>query len=133
VRIVKGGSTPPQARRRNPKGSFPGPPDALTDDYDAPASTAHRAPIGRLARSVVDLQDIVRALKEKGAALKATEQPIDTSNAAGKAFFDRLGVFAEFGTNLRRERLLEGIAKANARGDYKVIQETSPTPKKSSC
>jgi DNA invertase Pin-like site-specific DNA recombinase len=29
-----------------------------------------------------------------------------------------LGVFAEFGTNLRRERQLEGIAKAKAEGHY---------------
>jgi DNA invertase Pin-like site-specific DNA recombinase len=75
--------------------------------------------IDRLARSIGDLQDIVRALKEKGAALRATEQPIDTSHAAGKAFLDMLGVFAEFETNLRRERQLEGIAKAKAAGVYK--------------
>jgi DNA invertase Pin-like site-specific DNA recombinase len=60
--------------------------------------------IDRLARSVGDLQDIVRAVKAKGAALKATEQPIDTSTAAGKCFLDMLGVFAEFETNLRKER-----------------------------
>jgi DNA invertase Pin-like site-specific DNA recombinase len=30
-----------------------------------------------------------------------------------------LGVFAEFETNLRRERQLEGIAKAKAAGAYK--------------
>ena len=30
-----------------------------------------------------------------------------------------LGVFAEFETNLRRERQLEGIAAAKARGVYK--------------
>ena len=41
--------------------------------------------IDRLARSIGDLQDIVRALKAKGVALRATEQPIDTSTAAGKA------------------------------------------------
>jgi DNA invertase Pin-like site-specific DNA recombinase len=75
--------------------------------------------IDRLARSIGDLQDIVRAVKAKGAALKATEQPIDTSTAAGKAFLDMLGVFAEFETNLRRERQLEGIAKAKAAGKYK--------------
>jgi DNA invertase Pin-like site-specific DNA recombinase len=51
--------------------------------------------VDRLARSIGDLQDIVRAVKAKGAALKATEQPIDTSTAAGKAFLDMLGVFAE--------------------------------------
>ncbi len=75
--------------------------------------------IDRLARSVADLQDLMRALKAKGASLRATEQPIDTSTAAGKCFLDMLGVFAEFETNLRRERQLEGIARAKARGVYK--------------
>jgi DNA invertase Pin-like site-specific DNA recombinase len=64
--------------------------------------------IDRLARSIGDLQDIVRSLKAKGAALKVTEQPIDTSTAAGKCFLDMLGVFAEFETNLRRERQVRG-------------------------
>jgi DNA invertase Pin-like site-specific DNA recombinase len=49
-----------------------------------------------------DLQDIVRAVKAKGAALKAAEQPIDTSTAAGKCFLDMLGVFAELETNLKK-------------------------------
>jgi DNA invertase Pin-like site-specific DNA recombinase len=75
--------------------------------------------IDRLARSIGDLQDIVRELKAKGAILRATEQPIDTSSAAGKAFLDMLGVFAEFETNLRRERQMEGIAAAKLRGVYK--------------
>lgn len=75
--------------------------------------------IDRLARSIGDLQDIVRELRAKGATLKATEQPIDTSTAAGKAFLDMLGVFAEFETNLRKERQLEGIARAKAEGVYK--------------
>lgn len=75
--------------------------------------------VDRLARSIGDLQDIVRALKAKGAVLKATEQPIDTGTAAGKAFLDMLGVFAEFETNLRLERQLEGIAAAKSKGVYK--------------
>jgi DNA invertase Pin-like site-specific DNA recombinase len=66
-----------------------------------------------------DPQDIVRVVRARGASLKATEQPIDTSTAAGKCFLDMLGVFAEFETNLRRERQLEGIAKAKAAGVYK--------------
>jgi hypothetical protein len=53
-------------------------------------------------------------------AWKRTEQPIDTSTAAGKCFL--LGVFAEFQTNLRRERQLEGIAKAKAVGVYKAAR-----------
>jgi DNA invertase Pin-like site-specific DNA recombinase len=75
--------------------------------------------IDRLARSMRDLQDIVHTLKAKGVVLKATSQPVDTSTAAGKAFFDMLGVFADFETNLRRERQAEGIAKAKAAGVYK--------------
>lgn len=75
--------------------------------------------IDRLARSMGDLQDIVRHLRKKGAELQATEQPINTNTAAGKAFLDMLGVFSEFETNLRRERQLEGIAKAKAAGAYK--------------
>src|SRR5215467_5216207 len=82
--------------------------------------------IDRLARSLADLQDIVRTLKERGASLKATEQPIDTSTAAGKCFFDMLGVFAEFETNLRRERQMEGIAKAKAAGVYKGRKPSVP-------
>lgn len=58
-------------------------------------------------------------LKEKRVTLRVTEQPIDTGTAAGKAFLDMLGVFAEFETNLRKEQQAEGIAAANARGVYK--------------
>ena len=82
--------------------------------------------IDRLARSIGDLQDIVRALRAKGVTLRATEQPIDTGTAAGKCFFDMLGVFAEFETNLRRERQLEGIAKAKAAGVYKGRKRSVP-------
>jgi DNA invertase Pin-like site-specific DNA recombinase len=74
--------------------------------------------IDRLARSLRDLQNIVHDLRRRGVALKATEQPIDTSTAAGKCFLDMLGVFAEFETNLRRERQMEGVARAKANGIY---------------
>ncbi len=75
--------------------------------------------IDRLARSLKDLQIIVDRLKAKGAHLIAIEQPVDTSTATGKAFFDMLGVFAEFETNLRRERQADGIASAKNKGIYK--------------
>jgi DNA invertase Pin-like site-specific DNA recombinase len=74
--------------------------------------------IDRLARSIADLASIVRELEAKQVALRATEQPIDTSTAAGRCFLQMLGVFAEFETNLRRERQLEGIAQAKAAGKY---------------
>jgi DNA invertase Pin-like site-specific DNA recombinase len=74
--------------------------------------------VDRLARSIGDLQTIVRTLKDRGASLECTEQPVNTGTAAGKCFLDMLGVFAEFETNLRKERQLEGIAKAKAEGVY---------------
>lgn len=75
--------------------------------------------VDRLARSIKDMQDIVYALTLQGVTLRATEQPVDTHSAAGKTFLDMLGVFAEFETNLRRERQMEGIAAAKARGVYR--------------
>ena len=75
--------------------------------------------LDRLARSVGDLMRIVDLLAEKGAAMRVLNAHIDTSTASGKAFLSMLGVFAEFETNLRRERQLEGIAKAKIAGVYK--------------
>src|SRR5580704_14646673 len=78
--------------------------------------------IDRLVRSIGDLQDIVRTVKVRGAALKATEQPIDTSTAAGKCFLD---MFAEFETNLRRECQLEGSQGGWVRGSIGAIHRGS--------
>jgi DNA invertase Pin-like site-specific DNA recombinase len=80
--------------------------------------------IDRLARSIRDLQNIVHLLTEKGVVLRATEQAVDTATAAGKCFLDMLGVFAEFETNLRKERQMEGIAKAKERGVYRGRKAT---------
>jgi hypothetical protein len=44
-------------------------------DFLRPGDVLMVTRIDRLARSIGNLQDIVRALKAKGAALKATEQP----------------------------------------------------------
>ena len=84
--------------------------------------------IDRLARSIADLQDIARQVRARGASLKATEQPIDTGTAAGKCFFDMLGVFAEFETNPRKERQLEGIAKALSIGRASVYRALGACP-----
>jgi DNA invertase Pin-like site-specific DNA recombinase len=80
--------------------------------------------VDRLARSVKDLQDIVHHLRERGVELKATEQPVDTFSAAGNMFISLLGVFASFETELRKERQMEGIAKAKELGKYRGRQAT---------
>ncbi|MDF1583641.1 MAG: recombinase family protein [Methyloprofundus sp.] len=94
-------------------------------DYLREGDTLLVTRIDRLARSLRDLQNLVYDLRKEGIELKAIEQPIDTSSAAGKAFLDMLGVFAEFETNLRKERQLEGIAKAKAEGKYKGRKPTA--------
>lgn len=85
--------------------------------------------IDRLARSLADLESIVGSLKKKGVHLKATEQPIDTSTPAGRAFLQMLGVFAEFEAAIRKERQMEGIAKAKAKGVYKGRKPSVPVQK----
>jgi len=84
-----------------------------------PGDTLMVTRVDRQACSIKDLQDTVYALNQQGVTLRATEQPVDTRSAAGKAFLDMLGVFAEFDINLRREPQMEGIAAAKARGVYR--------------
>ena len=53
--------------------------------------------VDRLARSVFDLQTIVRVLQDKGVSLRATEQPIDTSTAvdlAANTRAEKYGIYA---------------------------------------
>ncbi len=80
--------------------------------------------IDRLARSVLDLQLIVKQLADKNVNLSATEQPISTKDATSKCFLDMLSVFAELETNLRKERQNEGILRAKEKGVYKGRKST---------
>lgn len=80
--------------------------------------------VDRLARSIRDLQNIVYDLNQKGVTISATEQPVNTNTSAGKCFLDMLAVFSEFETNLRKERQMEGIAKAKEKGVYKGRKPT---------
>lgn len=82
--------------------------------------------VDRLARSLSDLLTIVNTLEARGVKLRSTEQPVDTSSPAGRAFLQMLGVFAEFETALRRERQMEGIAKAKSEGRYRGRRPSVP-------
>ena len=75
--------------------------------------------IDRLARSARDLYEIMATLKSKGVELKALDQALDTNTPAGKAMIGMMAIFAEFETDIRRERQIEGIEVAKARGVYK--------------
>jgi len=72
--------------------------------------------IDRLARSAEHLLSLARQLEDKGAALKVLDQNIDTADAAGRAFLGMLAVFAQFEADIRKERQMDGIAKAKTNG-----------------
>jgi DNA invertase Pin-like site-specific DNA recombinase len=74
--------------------------------------------LDRLGRSIRDLANIAHEIEQAGAHLKVIEQSVDTSTAAGRAFYGMLAVFAAFETDVRRERQLEGIAMAKRQGVY---------------
>ena len=75
--------------------------------------------LDRLGRSMRDLANIAHEIEQAGAYLKVLEQSVDTSSAAGRAFYGMLSVFAAFETDVRRERQLEGIGIAKRQGVYK--------------
>jgi DNA invertase Pin-like site-specific DNA recombinase len=73
--------------------------------------------IDRLARSTSDLYRIVSDLTEKGASFKVTDDPsINTTSRTGKLVMGILALIAEFENDIRRERQMDGIAKARDRG-----------------
>jgi DNA invertase Pin-like site-specific DNA recombinase len=73
--------------------------------------------IDRLARSTSDLYRIITQLGEKGVAFKVTDDPsIDTASRTGKLVMGILALIAEFENDIRRERQMDGIAKAKQRG-----------------
>ncbi|MDA0891394.1 MAG: recombinase family protein [Proteobacteria bacterium] len=72
--------------------------------------------LDRLARSTLDLHRIIEQLNTKGVAFKVLDQAIDTTTKEGRLMFSILASIAEFETELRKERQMEGIAKAKANG-----------------
>lgn len=72
--------------------------------------------LDRLARSTLHLTQIAEQLRKKGVELEVIDQQIDTSTPTGKLLFNMLASIAEFETEIRKERQLEGIAKAKSKG-----------------
>ena len=72
--------------------------------------------LDRLARSVVDLSEIVKKLQKKNVDLVVLDQWIDTTTIYGRLQFNILAAIAEFERELIRERSLEGRMKALQRG-----------------
>ena len=86
-------------------------------DYLREGDTLLVTKIDRLARSTSDLYRIISELAEKGVAFKVTDDPtIDTTSRTGKLIMGILALIAEFENDIRRERQMDGIAKAKERG-----------------
>lgn len=72
--------------------------------------------LDRLARSTLDLHKILDFLQERKVGFRVLDQSIDTTTPMGKLVFGILASIAEFETALRKDRQLEGIAKAQTKG-----------------
>ena len=72
--------------------------------------------LDRLARSTFHLTQIAHDLEEQGIALEVIDQNINTASSHGKLMFNILATIAQFETEIRKERQLEGIEKAKQNG-----------------
>lgn len=72
--------------------------------------------LDRMARSALDLGKIIKRFKDESINLVVLDQNIDTTTSYGKLTFHILASVAEFENEIRKERQLEGIAKAQAKG-----------------
>jgi DNA invertase Pin-like site-specific DNA recombinase len=72
--------------------------------------------LDRLARSMVDLADILKTVEAKGANLKVLDQrEIDTTTPNGRRLFAILAAVAEFERALIKDRQLDGIRRYQKR------------------
>lgn len=72
--------------------------------------------LDRLARSTLHLCQLAEQLQEKQVNLKVLDQSIDTGDATGRLLFNMLGAIAQFETEIRAERQMDGIRNAKASG-----------------
>ena len=89
----------------------------------------------RLSRSVKDLFDLVEQVEKAGANIKSLKEPwLDTTTPQGRLLFTIFSGVSQFERELIRERTMEGLASARARGrmggrpgKYKKIVEQALT------
>ena len=71
----------------------------------------------RLSRSVKDLFDLVEQVEKAGANIKSLKEPwLDTTTPQGRLLFTIFSGVSQFERELIRERTMEGLASARARG-----------------
>ena len=68
--------------------------------------------IGRLARSLAQLLELLERLRVEGAHFRSLSDPIDTASPTGRLVIQFIGAIAEFERNLVAERTEAGLAVA---------------------
>ena len=85
-----------------------------------------------LSRSVKDLFDLVEQVEKAGANIKSLKEPwLDTTTPQGRLLFTIFSGVSQFERELIRERTMEGLASARARGrmggrpgkDKKIVEQ----------
>jgi DNA invertase Pin-like site-specific DNA recombinase len=72
--------------------------------------------IDRVGRSLGHLVEFMDELRSRGVGIYLHQQQVDTSTAAGRAFLQMAGVFAEFERSIIVERINAGLARARKAG-----------------
>jgi DNA invertase Pin-like site-specific DNA recombinase len=72
--------------------------------------------VDRLGRSLREMLDTAHMLQSRGIKLRSLTEQVDTETATGRLMFNFLGTIAEYFLDLNRERTLEGLKAALARG-----------------
>ena len=72
--------------------------------------------LDRLGRRAGELITLVDELDKRGIGFRALNTPMDTTTPAGRAFLQIQAAFSEMERNLLRQRVLEGVKAARARG-----------------
>jgi len=85
-------------------------------EYVREGDTLAVTKLDRLARSTLHLCQIAAELQRKRVNLRVIDQNINTGDATGRLLFNMLSAIAQFETELRAERQVDGIRKAKARG-----------------
>lgn len=84
--------------------------------------------LDRIARSVINLNNLMIDLDEWKVKIEFIDQPIDTSTPAGKMILTILGAMAEFERELIVERTNDGLKRAVKEGKTLGRRSTSLTP-----
>lgn len=105
-------------------GALPGRPPGLDArlSYVRDGDELHVASIDRLARSLIDLKQLIGQLTDKGVSVHFHKENLtfsaDKTDPTADLMLGILGSFAEFERSIIRERQAEGIALAKKAGKY---------------